>query len=92
MADFRGTVPAYAGSRPSHGRVHPSGRRIFKRARVRTKTEAKRKLKEIIRDYQDGLVSSITTEAVYRKQIRPVIAHGADVMVRIFPGEPIPYA
>ncbi len=34
----------------------PSGQRIFKRARGRTKTEAQRKLKEIIRDYEDGLV------------------------------------
>jgi integrase len=33
-----------------------SGKRIFKRARGRTKTEAQRKLKELIRDYQDGLV------------------------------------
>ena len=32
------------------------GRRIFKRARGRTKTEARRKLKAIIRDYEDGLV------------------------------------
>jgi Glycosyl hydrolases family 15/Arm DNA-binding domain len=34
----------------------PDGRRIFKRARGRTKTEAQRKLKEIIREYEDGLV------------------------------------
>jgi integrase len=34
----------------------PDGKRIFKRARGRTKTEAKRKLKEIIREYDDGLV------------------------------------
>lgn len=33
----------------------PGGKRIFKRARARTKTEAQRKLKEIIRDYEDGL-------------------------------------
>ena len=26
-------------------------------------------------------------ETIYRKQIRPVIVHGADVMDRIFPGE-----
>jgi integrase len=31
--------------------------------------------------------SSMTTETIYRKQIRPVIVHGADVMDRIFPGE-----
>ena len=34
----------------------PSGKRIFKRARGRTKTEAQRKLKQILRDYEDGLV------------------------------------
>jgi integrase len=34
----------------------PSGRRIVRRASDRTKTAAQRKLKEIIRDYQDGLV------------------------------------
>jgi integrase len=34
----------------------PDGKRIFKRARGRTKTEAQRKLKEIIREYEDGLV------------------------------------
>jgi integrase len=36
----------------------PSGKRIFKRGRGRTKTEAKRKLREILRDYEDGLVTS----------------------------------
>ena len=34
----------------------PGGKRIFKRARGRTKSEAQRKLKEIIREYEDGLV------------------------------------
>ena len=34
-----------------------------------------------------GHSSSTTTETVYRKQIRPVIVHGADVMDRIFPGQ-----
>jgi integrase len=33
-----------------------SGKRIFKRARGRTKSEAQRKLKEIVRDYEDGIV------------------------------------
>jgi Arm DNA-binding domain len=32
----------------------PSGKRIVKRGRGRTKTEAQRKLREIIRDYEDG--------------------------------------
>lgn len=35
----------------------PSGQRIFKRARARTKTEAQRKLKELLRDHEDGLVT-----------------------------------
>jgi integrase len=35
-----------------------------------------------------GHSSTTTTETIYRKQIRPVIVHGADVMDRIFPGEP----
>jgi integrase len=34
----------------------PSGKRIFKRGRGRTKTEAQRKLREIIRDYEDGQI------------------------------------
>ena len=34
----------------------PSGRRIVRRASDRTKTAAQRRLKEIIRDYEDGLV------------------------------------
>jgi integrase len=32
-----------------------------------------------------GHSSTVTTETIYRKQIRPVIEHGADVMDRIFP-------
>ena len=36
----------------------PNGKRIVKRGRGGTKTEAKRKLREIIRDYEDGLVTS----------------------------------
>lgn len=32
-----------------------SGKRMFKRARGQTKTEARRKLKELLRDYEDGL-------------------------------------
>jgi hypothetical protein len=34
-----------------------------------------------------GHSSTTTTETIYRKQIRPVIIHRADVMDRIFPGE-----
>jgi hypothetical protein len=39
-----------------------------------------------------GHSSTTTTETIYRKQIRPVIVHGADVMDRIFPGETNPDA
>lgn len=35
-----------------------------------------------------GHSSTTTTETIYRKQIRPVIIQGADVMDRIFPQEP----
>ncbi|MEU8178004.1 hypothetical protein AB0C14_34470 [Microbispora hainanensis] len=33
----------------------PSGKRIVKRGSGRTKTEAKAKLKQVLRDYEDGL-------------------------------------
>ena len=39
-----------------------------------------------------GHSGTTTTETIYRKQIRPVILHGADVMDRIFPGEADPDA
>ena len=39
-----------------------------------------------------GHSSTTTTETIYRKQIRPVIVHGADIMDRIFPGEMNPSA
>ena len=35
-----------------------------------------------------GHSGSATTETIYRKQIRPVIVHGADVMDRIFEDKP----
>ena len=35
----------------------PSGKRIVKRGSGRTKTEAQRKLREIIRDYEDGQIT-----------------------------------
>ena len=34
-----------------------------------------------------GHSSTTTTETIYRKQIRRVIIHGADIMDRFFPGE-----
>ncbi|WEV26672.1 site-specific integrase [Streptomyces sp. 71268] len=38
----------------------PSGKRIVKRGSGRTKTEAKAKLKEVLRDYEDGLAIAPT--------------------------------
>ncbi|WP_449343745.1 replication initiator [Streptosporangium canum] len=42
----------------------PAGKRIVKKASGKTKTEAKAKLKEIIRDYEDGLVLASTDYTV----------------------------
>jgi site-specific recombinase XerD len=39
-----------------------------------------------------GHRSSTVTETVYRKQLRPVIEDGSDVMDRIFPGRKLPDA
>ena len=39
----------------------PSGKRIVKKASGKTKTAVQRKLKEIIRDYEDGLAIPRTT-------------------------------
>jgi hypothetical protein len=39
-----------------------------------------------------GHSSTTTTETIYRKQIRPVIVQGADVMDRIFPAQVNPDA
>ncbi|MFD1047367.1 hypothetical protein ACFQ1S_18370, partial [Kibdelosporangium lantanae] len=36
----------------------PAGKRVVKSASGKTKTEAKNKLKEILRDYDDGLDSA----------------------------------
>lgn len=38
----------------------PSGKRVIKRGSGRTKTEAKAKLKEVLRDYEDGLAIAPT--------------------------------
>jgi hypothetical protein len=56
VAAARKALPGWYGSAPLLGYT-PGGKRIFKRARARTKTEAQRKLKEIIRDYEDGLAT-----------------------------------
>jgi integrase len=42
----------------------PSGKRIVKRASGRTKTAAKEKLKEVLRDYEDGLAIAPTSYTV----------------------------
>ncbi|MGA5322238.1 site-specific integrase [Streptomyces seoulensis] len=42
----------------------PSGKRIVKRASGKTKTEAKTKLKEVLRDYEDGLAIAPTSYTV----------------------------
>ncbi|MEU9834785.1 site-specific integrase [Streptosporangium sp. NPDC048047] len=42
----------------------PAGKRIVKKASGKTKTEAKAKLKEIIRDYEDGLALASTDHTV----------------------------
>src|SRR3954462_13608657 len=41
-----------------------AGRRIVKRGSGRTKTEAKAKLKEVLRDYEDGLAIAPTDYTV----------------------------
>jgi hypothetical protein len=41
---------------------------------------------------RSGHRSTTVTETVYRKQLRPVIEVGSDVMDRIFPGEKHPDA
>ena len=40
----------------------PSGKRIVKRGSGRTKTEAKNKLKEVLRDHEDGLAGDVLIE------------------------------
>ena len=48
--------------RGSHRRLRPrAGKRIVKRGSGKTKTEAKTKLKEILRDHEDGLAIAPTT-------------------------------
>ncbi|MFI6741205.1 tyrosine recombinase XerC [Nonomuraea sp. NPDC050451] len=42
----------------------PDGKRIIKRGSGKTKTEAKTKLKEVLRDYEDGLVIASTDSTV----------------------------
>lgn len=53
----------------------PAGKRIVKRASGRTKTEAQRKLKEIIRDREDGLAIAPTNYTV-ADAVRYWLEHG----------------
>jgi hypothetical protein len=46
--------------RRRHRRLHPSGKRIYRRGSGRTKTESKNKLKEVLRDHEDGVAISPT--------------------------------
>ncbi|MFI6181181.1 tyrosine recombinase XerC [Nonomuraea sp. NPDC051191] len=53
----------------------PAGKRIVKKASGKTKTEAKAKLKEIIRDYEDGLAIAPTNYTV-ADAVRYWLEHG----------------
>lgn len=53
----------------------PAGKRIIKRGSGRTKTEAKAKLKEVLRDHEDGLAIAPTDYTV-RDAVRDWLAHG----------------
>jgi integrase len=53
----------------------PDGKRIFRRASGRTKTEAKNKLKELIRDYEDGITAASDSYTV-RQAVEDWLAYG----------------
>ncbi|MER5997604.1 hypothetical protein ABT120_03450 [Nonomuraea angiospora] len=53
----------------------PAGKRIVKKASGKTKTEARAKLKEIIRDYEDGLAIAPTNYTV-ADAVRYWLEHG----------------
>ncbi|MGA4996388.1 Arm DNA-binding domain-containing protein [Nonomuraea bangladeshensis] len=53
----------------------PAGKRIVKKASGKTKTEAKAKLKEIIRAYEDGLAIAPTNYTV-TDAVRYWLEHG----------------
>jgi len=62
------------------------GKRMVRKASGRTKTEAKTKLRELVRDRDDWLrgngytVRDAVEELVYRHQLRPGLQTGATVM------------
>jgi integrase len=53
----------------------PDGKRIFRRASGRTKTEAKNKLKELIRDYEEGIIAASDSYTV-RQAVEDWLAYG----------------
>jgi integrase len=53
----------------------PDGKRIFRRASGRTKTEAKNKLKELIRDYEEGITAASDSYTV-RQAVEDWLAYG----------------
>jgi integrase len=53
----------------------PAGKRIVKRGSGKTKTEAKNKLKEVLRDYEDGLAIAPTDYTV-GQAVNDWLAHG----------------
>ncbi|MFI6496812.1 tyrosine recombinase XerC [Nonomuraea typhae] len=55
----------------------PAGKRIVKKASAKTKTEAKAKLKTMIRDHEDGLVIAPTNYTV-KEAVRYWLAHGLE--------------
>jgi hypothetical protein len=57
---------------------------VLKRAIARAPARDKVPIERISRLV--GRSSTTTTETIYRKQTRPVIVHGADVVDRMFPG------
>ncbi|GAA3101706.1 site-specific integrase [Nonomuraea salmonea] len=65
----------------------PAGKRIVKKASGKTKTEAKAKLKEIIRDYEDGLAIAPTNYTV-ADAVRYWLEHGlggrSDATVKMY--------
>jgi len=62
--------------------VSPNGRRIVKTGSGRTKSEAKAKLKEVLRDYEDGAAIAPSEYTGYRKNIaRALTAATPDMLI-----------
>ncbi len=54
----------------------PSGKRIVKRASGRTKTETRNKLKELLRDHEDGVTTSVTRGYTVADAVNDWLDHG----------------